>query len=572
MAKANKEDKGTFSLQSIYVKILALIIISVIAFFALNIAYIIPNAKATIQSVNEHNMQDLATLCSEIVEQEISAKGAENVNYDVLKPIFDGRGLNGISSSSIYVVDKDGIFLYHKKEDKIGTQVFNEDVQALLKQIPTGNYEQSKIFHYVDENGVAKYAAYQVINSAGWVTVCVANEVEIMAAINQIRNLGIMFSCIVAAVVLLIGIMAAKGITGPIKLITGVIENVGRLDFSDNKSIEKIVNNKDETGTMARAVASMEQSLRDIVERIASTSVDLEGHALRLKDITAEIDSANADNSATSEELAASMQETSATTDVINERTVKIKENADAIAEEVRNGAENAKGIKQKASEVYKETVAAKEKTEKIYEEINIQGQEALEKSKAVEKVNSLAAAIQDIASQTNLLALNASIEAARAGEAGRGFAVVATEIGGLATQSSDTVAGIMEIVAEVQSSVDSMNECLTRTLGYIESDIAADYDNFLKMADNYKLDAENFSDVLGEISDKITDLQEATTAISESVEEISRTVGEAAQAVTTVAEKATDVATLSDGVVKVVSETEENSDELRDIKDSFTI
>ena len=94
----------------------------------------------------------------------------------------------------------------------------------------------------------------------------------------------------------------------------------------------------------------------------------------------------------------------------------------------------------------------------------------------------------------------------------------------------------------------------------------------FLKMADDYKLDAENFSDIMSNIADKIDELQESTTEISQSVEEISRTVGEAAAAVTTVAEKATDVANLSDGVVKVVGETEANSDELRDIKDSFTI
>ena len=567
-----KRKKEKVNLHSIYVKILLLVLISVIAFFALNIAYIIPRAKSTIKTVNENNMQDLATLCSEIVEQEIVIKGAENVDYETLKPIFDGRGLKGIESSSIYVVDGDGIFLYHKKEEKIGTEVFNDDVKGVLKQIPTGNYQPNGIFHYVDENGVAKYSSYQVIESQGWVTVAVANESEIMAEINQIRNLGIVFSCLVGALVIFIGVVAGKGITKPIKIITSVIDNVGRLDFTANDSLEKIENNKDETGTMARAVDAMEKSLRDIVERIASTSVDLEGHALRLKDITAEIDSANADNSATSEELAASMQETSATTDVISERAARIKSNADEIAEEAKAGAESASVTKQKANDVYKETVAAKEKTERIYEEINGQGQEALEKSKAVEKVNTLAAAIQDIASQTNLLALNASIEAARAGEAGRGFAVVATEIGGLATQSSDTVAGIMEIVAEVQSSVNSMNECLTRTLEYIEKDIANDYDNFLQMADNYKLDAENFSDAMTQISDKITELQEATTEISESVDEISRTVGEAAAAVTTVAEKATDVAHLSDGVVKVVGETEENSDELRDIKDSFTI
>ena len=567
-----KVKRGRLTIHSIYVKILVLVVGSIIAFIILNLAYIIPSAKKTIKTVNEHNMQDLATLCAELVEQEINDVGVENVDYEGLKPILEGRGLNGFESSYIYVINEEGTFIYHRKPDKIDTKVANAAINELITQIPSGNYVSADISHYTDENGVVKYSAYQVIDSTGWVTVCVADDTEMMAEINQIRNLGLLFSCIVGVVIFIIGIVSARGITNPIAIITEIIGRVGKLDFTSTDALEQIEHKKDETGIMARAVGDMEVSLRNIVERIANTSVDLEGHALRLKDITMEIDSANADNSATSQELAASMEETSATTDVINERTARIKENADSIAEEAKTGVEDADKIKAKAKEVYIDTIAAKEKTEKIYEEINTEGQEALEKSKAVTKVNDLAIAIQDIASQTNLLALNASIEAARAGEAGKGFAVVATEIGGLATQSSNTVAGIMEIVAEVQSSVNSMNACLTRTLSYIENDIAQDYTNFLKMADDYKLDAENFSDIMSNISDKIDELQESTTEISQSVEEISRTVGEAAAAVTTVAEKATDVANLSDGVVKVVGETEVNSDELRDIKDSFTI
>ena len=567
-----KVKRGRLTIHSIYVKILVLIVVSIIAFIVLNLAYIIPSAKKTIKTVNEHNMQDLATLCAELVEQEINANGVDGVTYEVLKPVLEGRGLNGFESSYIYVINEEGTFIYHRKPDKLDTKVANAAINELITQIPTGNYVSADISHYTDENGVVKYSAYQVIDSTGWVTVCVADDTEMMAEINQIRNLGLLFSCIVGVVIFIIGIVSARGITNPIAIITEIIGRVGKLDFTSTDALEQIEHKKDETGIMARAVGDMEVSLRNIVERIANTSVDLEGHALRLKDITMEIDSANADNSATSQELAASMEETSATTDVINERTARIKENADSIAEEAKTGVEDADKIKAKAKEVYIDTIAAKEKTEKIYEEINTEGQEALEKSKAVTKVNDLAIAIQDIASQTNLLALNASIEAARAGEAGKGFAVVATEIGGLATQSSNTVAGIMEIVAEVQSSVNSMNACLTRTLSYIENDIAQDYTNFLKMADDYKLDAENFSDIMSNISDKIDELQESTTEISQSVEEISRTVGEAAAAVTTVAEKATDVANLSDGVVKVVGETEVNSDELRDIKDSFTI
>jgi methyl-accepting chemotaxis protein len=564
--------RGRITIHSIYVKILLLIVVSIIAFIVLNLAYIIPSAKKTIKTVNEHNMQDLATLCAELVEQEINANGVDGVTYEVLKPVLEGRGLNGFESSYIYVINEEGTFIYHRKPDKLDTKVANAAINELITQIPTGNYVSADISHYTDENGVVKYSAYQVIDSTGWVTVCVADDTEMMAEINQIRNLGLLFSCIVGIVIFIIGIVSARGITNPIAIITEIIGRVGKLDFTSTDALEQIEHKKDETGIMARAVGDMEVSLRNIVERIANTSVDLEGHALRLKDITMEIDSANADNSATSQELAASMEETSATTDVINERTARIKENADSIAQEAKTGVADADKIKAKAKEVYIDTIAAKEKTEKIYEEINTEGQEALEKSKAVTKVNDLAIAIQDIASQTNLLALNASIEAARAGEAGKGFAVVATEIGGLATQSSNTVAGIMEIVAEVQSSVNSMNACLTRTLSYIENDIAQDYTNFLKMADDYKLDAENFSDIMSNISDKIDELQESTTEISQSVEEISRTVGEAAAAVTTVAEKATDVANLSDGVVKVVGETEVNSDELRDIKDSFTI
>ena len=129
-----------------------------------------------------------------------------------------------------------------------------------------------------------------------------------------------------------------------------------------------------------------------------------------------------------------------------------------------------------------------------------------------------------------------------------------------------------MEIVDEVQASVKAMSDCLERTLDYLATDVKNDYDTFLDLADNYQTDASGFSDAMSDIYGKISALQDSTREISDSVDQISQTVGEAANAVTTVAEKATDVANLSDGVVQVVNETQENSIELKDIKDSFTM
>jgi methyl-accepting chemotaxis protein len=81
----------------------------------------------------------------------------------------------------------------------------------------------------------------------------------------------------------------------------------------------------------------------------------------------------------------------------------------------------------------------------------------------SVQKIDSVAHLINEIASQTNLLALNATIEAARAGDAGKGFAVVASEVKALAMQTT-------KATDEIASQIRAIHDQTDQTVGSIET------------------------------------------------------------------------------------------------------
>lgn len=568
MKKATRNDVKL----SIKIKILALILLCILAFSIIMLAVVIPSAKRAVTTATENNMQDIVDLCTDLVDDQITIKGQESVDAAVLGEIVGDVGIQGVDSSYIYVVDNNKMFLYHPKEEKLGTEVFNETVSALVDAIPGGNYEKEKVFQYTDENGVVKYAAYCVSDVTGWVTVIVGDEKDALASINALgRSMTIIIlGC--AIVLIILGVIVSIKITGPITAMTQIIGNTAELDFSVSDSLMKLEQRADETGAMARATTQMQYSLRSMVENLTSISGQMGQNAGSLSEVAERINSASTDNSATSEELAASMEETAATTMSIDTNVTQIQNNTQNINQKAVEGVELAKEINTRAVEMNQSALASSESTKKVYEDVRERTEIAMENSKAVDKVNVLATTIQEIADQTSLLALNASIEAARAGEAGKGFAVVATEIGNLASQSTETVKGIMQIVTEVNEAVASMGECMTVTLNFLEGQVMGDYESFVHVSEQYDADAKSVETAMSTIYKMTNELTVSTEEIVNAVSGISETITEAARAVGDVAEKTTEVVTLSEDVTNVVENTTSNSGKLDEIASSFRL
>ena len=430
--------------------------------------------------------------------------------------------------------------------------------------------EEPGVIEY-EYKGEMKYAAYYVQTTRTMLIITV-DEDDIYAPINKTTIKAVIIIIIAFIILAVIMAVLAKYMLRPIGVLTEILEDSAKLDLRHNDKSRKVVNRRDEIGIIGRDIGQLRKVLRNVVGEIGGSEENLSNIIEQLKSTTIKLNDNSADNSATSQELAAGMQEAADTTDTINANVATMVENANQINELSEQGAQHAVEIKNKAEGIRRDVQDSISNAKTIFEDVKRQSDDAIEQSKAVDKINELTATIRSIAGQTNLLALNASIEAARAGEAGRGFAVVAEEIGHLATQSSDTVSGINDIVAEVHNSVDNMSDCLTRTLDFIDNNAMADYAKFDEMAEGYAEDASDFEVNMTSIHESVAALSNSIGDVSDSISGMNSTIGESAKGVTDVANKTTDIVALTADTEQIVDQTEQCSKDMKAIVKRFLL
>lgn len=210
----------------------------------------------------------------------------------------------------------------------------------------------------------------------------------------------------------------------PLGQCIGVMSKVADGDLKSTMSDE----HQGEFGRLAEAVNTSILNIRNMVEKITTSSA-------RVATASTEIADGNNDLSQRVEAQASNLEETAAS---MEQMTATVKQNAD-----------NAKGANDLSDDAAKKAGKGGEVVGQAVEAM-------AEINSASKKIADIIGVIDEIAFQTNLLALNAAVEAARAGEQGRGFAVVAGEVRNLAQRSA---AAAKEIKGLIKDSVEKVDE-----------------------------------------------------------------------------------------------------------------
>jgi len=566
---AEKKKVGMF--RGIQTRIMFLVLIAVAVTIFLSLWTGIPMFTDSLSSSVKTNMRALALAYGAELEAEIKSNGGQMLDSETLSALLGDITIEGIDGSYCYLVDSNGTMLQHPTPEKIGQPVENEVVKSVVGKIKSGVIPEAETVEYLFK-GSTKLASYYVLESDHSILVLSADKDVALEAINDYIKSNVYCVIFTLVIVIAIAMLISRSIVRPIRLLTSVIDKNADFDFSESKVSSLLAKGKGETAVMSNSLEIMRANICGMITTLSGVADKLQTNANGLNGIVEQLNSNSCDNSATSEELAASMEETAATTALIDERMNHIDSNAKQIGELTVSGERSAATIIEKAENLRKNTEDANRKTKEIYLQVKKESDEAVVKAKEIGRINKLADAIAQIASQTRLLSLNASIEAARAGEAGRGFAVVAEEIENLASQSTKTAGSISEIVEGVKDAAESMENCLQQMILFMEETVIQDYQNFIKVSEEYSLDAKEFSASMKTISSSAEELTENIDDITNSIKGINTTVNEAASGISDIASIATDMVGLASDTETQAQDNAKFAKQLDEIVKQFRV
>lgn len=520
-----------------------------------------PYVSNIIKAENKNYLLDVVKGNGHTMEAMLYTNDSEQVfQYENLDSIYKDMGIEGIESSYTYIVDKDGIMLYHPSKDKVGNPVENEVVKGLVEDLKRGIRKESNVIEY-EFKGVMKYASFYITKDNSAIIVTTADEEEITESIRTFIRKSITIEVLSIIIFSAIGYILVAYILKPVNVITDTLDQMSDLKFNFTTD-KKLIDRKDEIGIIFKAIDKFKMSLTNTVYNIQTQSGYLLESTTELKnDITDTVETIDQISDAV-DEIAKGAEEQAvetqtATQNVISmgnqiEETVNVMTSLKEITSRMK---ESNNEVQTLLSELIKDNDATKASIDDIYIQTNTTNESALKIQEAVE-------IITGIADQTNLLSLNASIEAARAGEHGRGFAVVASEIQKLAEQSNSSAKKIEDIIKELL--VDSSNA--VKTMEVVKENVNDQTNKMTQMDNQFVLLNQNVESSLSEInniSDKVSTLDTNRTKVVDVVQNLSA-IAEENSASTQ--ETSASVTQVND----IIGNISENTNKLNDISVSL--
>jgi methyl-accepting chemotaxis protein len=295
----------------------------------------------------------------------------------------------------------------------LGTTIVNGATRASDRTHRPG------VARFTDPAGHELIGGYDQVDDLDWILIGQERASLLLAPVTELRHRATLIVGLGGILALVVSVALALAVARPLRRLSEVAHKVAAGDLS----VRARPAGSSELIVLAESFNSMLDTCQQLVDQVTMAGVD--------------VNSAAAELSASSDELATTTTQQSAAITQATATTEELARASTAIADTI--------------DDVARQTAETRQNLEQAEVDITTSSERTLALADRVNDIDALLDLINDIADQTNLLALNAAIEAARAGENGLGFAVVAEEVRRLAERSKASAGDIASIVAAVQ-------------------------------------------------------------------------------------------------------------------------
>lgn len=315
------------------------------------------------------------------------------------------------SDSYSFLVAYDGTIITHPDKPLINKNIKEAFVEINQSNELLSNIQKGNPFAFTTQKGKKEYYSFAPIiignTDTPWVLATVTPQKTIFKKAQNILFQTMLVGILGFAALGLIIWLIVTRLVNTFKAFTNFANKVNKGILTEKLNVQR----NDELGELARSLSNMGNSLREIVNQIKVSSLNISEASELLNRNSQSISFAASKQAAEVEEISSALEQMVM---LIDQNAMNSKE-TEQIAFSSKDGIMEGSKASIKASQ-------------------------------SIQEITTKNQLISDIAFQTNILALNAAVEAARAGEHGRGFSVVAAEVRKLAERSKEAANEINQL------------------------------------------------------------------------------------------------------------------------------